>query len=118
MGILEDACTVSRVLTASRSEVRDRRTSAHSGGAPVFVDQAAEAISALYRTIDRDGLVGRWPGSALVDALVGAGTVVVIDELREDILQVPVAENQQVVEQLSACCATNRSAIEFARGAR
>jgi len=46
-------------------------------------------------------LVGRRPWSALIEAM-GSGLVVVVKELSEDGFQVAPAQDQDVVEKLSA----------------
>src|SRR5262249_11398684 len=51
------------------------------------------------------GKVGRWPGEALVEPLMGASPVVVVEELRQHALQVPAAEDQEVVQALAPSCA-------------
>src|SRR5215472_1550320 len=76
-----------------------------SGGAEVLVEKPAEAITALHRAGGDGDHICRWPGEALVEPLMGAGPVVVVDELRRHALQVPPAEDQEVVEALAPRCA-------------
>ena len=69
------------------------------------MEEPAEAITALHRAGGERDRVGRWPGKALVEPLMGAGLVVVVDELCQHALQVPATEDQEVVEALSPSCA-------------
>jgi len=69
------------------------------------VEEPAEAIMALHRAGGDGEQVDRWPGEALVEPLMGAGPVVVVEELGQYALQVPAAEDQEVVEALSPSCA-------------
>ena len=67
------------------------------------MDEAAEAVVAFDIGGRHDGerdRVNRAVGRSLVKALVRPGLVVVVDELGQHSLQVPPAEDQQVVEQL------------------
>jgi hypothetical protein len=75
------------------------------------VDQAAEAVVA-DDVAGRDGgerdLVSGVIGRSLAKALVRPGLVVVADELDQHSLQVPPAEDQRVVEQLTTTTRISR----------
>jgi hypothetical protein len=45
------------------------------------------------------------PRNPLLYALMGALLVVVLDELPEHVFQMTLPEDEQVVEELTACCA-------------
>jgi hypothetical protein len=66
------------------------------------MEQTAEAISTLHLAAEGDDRVGWRTRHSLLEALVRPGLVVVIEELGEHALQVLPAENQQVVQGLSA----------------
>ena len=76
-----------------------------SSGAEVLVQKPAEAITALHRAGREGDHICRWPGEALVEPLMGVGPVVVVDELRQHALQVPPAEDQEVIQALAPRCA-------------
>src|SRR5215467_6501650 len=91
--------------TEGRWLQRRRGSCSGSGGAAVLVDEPAEAITALHRAGGERDRVCRWPGEALVEPLMGASPVVVVEELGQHALQVPAAEDQEVVEALAPSCA-------------
>ena len=57
-----------------------------SGRQTVLVDDAAEAIAALHSSVWQRDHVSRLVGPALLDPLVRAGVVVVIDKLHQHAL--------------------------------
>ena len=72
--------------------------SPRSCGSRVFVKQAAEAISTLYRASQLDDGVGWRTRHSLIEALVWPGSVVVIDGLGQPEELVPSSEAWQTLE--------------------
>jgi hypothetical protein len=68
----------------------------------VFVDQAAEDLSALDPGDDIDGMAGSAPRGLLLQPLVRSMTVVVPCVLGQDFAEMLLAEDQHVVQTLAA----------------
>ena len=77
-------------------------TSARSSA--VLREQAAKAIAAFHPAARGWGQIGRSAGRPLPETLVRPSLVVVLEELRQHPLQVPAAEDQQVIEALAPGC--------------
>ncbi len=68
------------------------------------MEQAAKAIAAFHLAVRGWGHIGRSAGRPLPEALVRPSLVVVLEELRQHPLEVPAAEDKQVIEALTPGC--------------
>ena len=72
------------------------------GRSAVFADQAAEDLPALDPGGDIDGVAGLAQRGFLLQALVRTVAVIVPGVLGQDLAEVPLAEDQHVVQALAA----------------
>ena len=71
------------------------------GCSAVLTDQAAEDLPALDRGSDSDGAAGL-PRRILLQALVRPMTVIVPRELGQHLAEMPLTEDQHVIQALAA----------------
>ena len=71
------------------------------GCSAVFADQAAENLPALDPGSNIDGAAGLAQRRFLVQALVRSMSVIVAGELGQDVTEMPLAEDQHVVQALA-----------------